>query len=481
MSEYGGEDATAYRFILVAPRALVKRVKTILEQHQKADSCRKIKLTSEAEFGYEGLGGKYSIATTFASQDEADQFLATEDLADVRVMKERYIIEEEKTHASALGPLLQNWLDNLCLPDINELAIQNEFPKTWSLYGSFLMFPQNAFQSALWNDTFRKIGPTRKQDLFERLAKHLKVSHIAINAPIPPENVQGHDGTTGKDNILRSPSNLTPLYGDFGPICTSQTPSKADFDLAFWCRAKQNGITQVWAPSYTMFSRGNITEKARVLRLPTVASAVAEHPDTGCSAVDLYSGIGYFSFSYIAAGVRKVLCWDLNPWSIEGLRRGAVANKWGVDVHQTYAKTEDVPLTEMTRLIAFVESNEHALARIETLRNSLPPIRHVNCGLLPTSRGSYYTAAAALDPKFGGWVHVHENFALAEIDLKAEEVRRIFHQTVQDLDRVRGLLTSEDGRDRMVTVDHVQRVKSYAPGVFHCVVDLFIPPCHTDH
>lgn len=35
---------------------------------------------------------------------------------------------------------------------------------------------------------------------------------------------------------------------------------------------------------------------------------------------DFYCGIGYFSLSYLRNGA-KVLCWELNPWSIEGFRR----------------------------------------------------------------------------------------------------------------------------------------------------------------
>ena len=49
---------------------------------------------------------------------------------------------------------------------------------------------------------------------------------------------------------------------------------------------------------------------------------------------DLYAGIGYFAFSYAKAGVGKVLCWEINPWSVDGLRRGAGGKQVGRQSHQ---------------------------------------------------------------------------------------------------------------------------------------------------
>ena len=62
-------------------------------------------------------------------------------------------------------------------------------------------------------------------------------------------------------------------------------------------------------------------------------------------------------------------------------------------------------------------------------------------------------------------MHIHENFAVEEIDQKAEEVRFGVQQ-----------LGSQGGRRGTVKVEHVNRLKSYAPGVMHCVLDLYIPP-----
>lgn len=337
----------------------------------------------------------------------------------------------------------------------------------YTRYGCMLLLRQDIFERLSEHEKQSLQAGRSVERLYELIAKYLKVTHVAITKPIPVH--LGNDDRR-EDNILRAPSNFTPLYGDFGPTTCSSPPTQEDFDAAFWVTAKQNGIYQTWAPRWTMFSRGNISEKARLLRLPSVLEAVEEGRANGrrCAAVDLYAGIGYFAFSYLKAGMDKVLCWDLNPWSIEGLRRGAAANKWPVT---TSCDDDDGAILDMdmdARLFVFNESNEYAASQIETLRQSLPPIRHVNCGLLPTSRGSWEIAFRALDPELDGWVHVHENFAVKQIDVKAEEVRIAFQQ----------MLEGSHSRGNEVSLEHINRLKSYAPGVMHCVLDIYVPP-HT--
>ena len=179
----------------------------------------------------------------------------------------------------------------------------------------------------------------------------------------------------------------------------------------------------------------------------------------------------------LKAGVDTVLCWDLNPWSTEGLRRGACANKWQTYTHGLGSPVQgDISISKSNmamqktdaKILIFNESNEHASRRVHHLREHIPPIRHVNCGLLPTSRGSWRTAIEVLDPDCDGWIHVHENFALAEIEQKAEEVRA----EMQTLCIECGYPGPE--KFRKVSVVDINRLKSYAPGVIHCVVDMLV-------
>jgi tRNA wybutosine-synthesizing protein 2 len=348
----------------------------------------------------------------------------------------------------------------LTQPEIKDLTKQ--LGRSYTVYGSLLLLPNVPPESASW-PVVDQHGSRTRSDLFSQVAKHMKITHIASTKPIPPCN----DDEQGSENIVRTPAKFTPLYGDFGPPMSDFAPTDHDFDKEYWTTAKQNGISQTWAPRRTMFSRGNIKEKARILNLPSVSGVVVEGDESGegCAAVDLYAGIGYFAFSYLKAGVGKVLCWDLNPWSIEGLRRGAAANKWRSITYERGVVLADMAGDD-ARLLIFNASNVFAVEMVEAMRKELSPIRHVNCGLLPTSRGSWETAFMVLDPRTRGWIHVHENFDEREIEQKSQQVVAVFQQ----------LLDTSGTKDEKVALESINRVKTYAPGVWHVVLDIRIPP-----
>ncbi|KXL45772.1 hypothetical protein M433DRAFT_143680 [Acidomyces richmondensis BFW] len=363
---------------------------------------------------------------------------------------------------------IQQWLAKH--KEIEQNCISHVFrklQKSYVIYGSMILLPSDAID-LLENQIF---GPNDAHELYELIARHLKITHIATTRPIPLYT----DSEVQYENKLRSPSNFRPLYGDFGPLQCSDPPSQSDFAAAYWVTAKQNGIHQTWSPRWTMFSRGNVSEKARILSLPSVIAAVNQgnRDGKGCAAVDLYAGIGYFAFSYLKAGVMKVLCWDLNPWSVEGLMRGAKVNKWPAVLAQDELALSEAARNAQIRVMAFHESNDCAFARIQKMKELLPPIRHVNCGLLPTSRESWDAAVGVLDEELGGWIHIHENFGLNEIETKAEDVRSDIQRLVDQKSAGRGTGTMET---RKAQIDHISRLKSYAPGVMHCVLDIYIHP-----
>lgn len=289
------------------------------------------------------------------------------------------------------------------------------------------------------------------------------VSHIALNSPIPLQN---------GGNVMRSPVNIAPVYGDFGPAVTPQTlanPTQRDFENALWVSACQNGITQIWAPVYTMFSRGNVREKTRILSFPT--------QDTG-AVVDMYAGIGYFALPYARCGFAPIICFEVNAWSVEGLRRGCVANNytykiftgedmWEWDEEDFSTSTGNA--SKEKDVYIFLLSNTHALPLLTPHLPLLPPIRHVNLGLLPSSRDSWRDAVRLIGRE-GGWVHAHENVGSGEVDERREEVGKVFQGWVDEMDRCgEGV-----GRTRRAEVRHVERVKMYAPGVVHCVFDVWV-------
>ena len=223
-----------------------------------------------------------------------------------------------------------------------------------------------------------------------------------------------------------------------------------------------------------MFSRGNIVEKARLLRLPALRAERLGCAPEACSAVDLYAGIGYFAFCYAKMGVGRVLCWEINPWSVEGLRRGVGLNGkergkrgWGVRVVGGEEVLEEGWEGGQEKVLVFQGDNQHAGARVEGMRSRIPPVRHVNCGFLPSSAPSWPVAVRVLDPTIGGWVHAHENIAVGDIESRKADIVARFDA-----------LANPDAANPqcIVCCEHLERVKSYAPGVIHCVLDIHITP-----
>ena len=213
-----------------------------------------------------------------------------------------------------------------------------------------------------------------------------------------------------------------------------------------------------------MFSRGNIREKARILQL--TREGLEGRKLEQSSAVDLYAGIGYFAFCYAKAGISRVVCWEINPWSVEALRRGAEGNKWGAKIIRNAVVEE--PGDGDEKLLVFQESNEQAAERIKIMRNNIPPIRHVNCGFLPSSSASWDTAIQVLDPLRGGWIHAHENVADGDIERRKKGILEIFRKLAEKW--------YGGSSKRMVRCEHAERVKNFAPGVVHCVFDIGIEP-----
>ena len=495
------------RIALIVPKILVKKTKDALEAHAYLDKSAKIRPTTledlETSFGRvatEPRPDTFFIPTKLLGQAESNASLSRGDLleslglgdceTDVRITTlkqtyENYGVERgcnddsspskaSKSKISSVNPLARTiglWLHRLPLvQSIGSIAEEAVLCYSWTymIYPPLLLLPPAILTNLTSLFASKEQGvPQDLSSLWLLLSKEFKASHIALNAPIPASASREVPGRPLEANILRSPTGFVPLYGDFGPaLPLSHIPTVTDISSAFWCTAQQNNISQTWAPRYTMFSRGNFSEKARILSLETLTEKHLGTQLENTSAIDLYAGIGYFAFSYAKAGIGKVLCWEINPWSIEGLRRGAKSNGWGVKVIED-GHTFNETIDERERLLVFREDNEKAAGSIAALRDRISPVRHVNCGLLPSSKSSWEIAVQALDP-MGGWIHAHENIAKADIDTRKEEVVAIFARLVNKYYGQR--LQSQ----QEVKCEHVEHVKSYAPGIVHCVLDISV-------
>ena len=456
---------------VVAPRELVKAVKIKLEHAKVLDKSTKIHQLKFLDQD-DGDAERFVLTTTLNSgsdDNDAARCLALSQNVDLSDFGDQI---EISTQPEAAGPRPREdpiaqafgaWLraahgDLIANEKIDSLC---KAFKPYSVYKPLLLLPFHFSSSRDLAELLKQCTADSIKALFDSISRAFGVTHIAANAPIPLIAPRGCESDRpAEENVLRSPSNLIPLYGDFGPLVTTPHPSLEDIDQALWASTKQNGLHQVWAPRYTMFSRGNIKEKTRILHMDSVRKVA----DEGSTVVDLYAGIGYFAFSYANAGMRKVLCFEMNPWSVEGLRRGATKNKWRFatfDESNLHTMSE-ADVDPQAAFYLFQMDNAHAVEVVEKLRHSLPPIRHVNCGLLPTSKGSWKTALDVLDPERGGWLHVHENSKESDIGIMSNAV----------VDSLKSLDTS----GKRISLDHVERVKSYAPGIIHCVLDIYVAP-----
>lgn len=481
---------------LIVPKRLVKKIKDVLQIQGDLDKSLKIRpatledLENLAETSNETLPDAFFIPTKLSvrtGQANSDALLlkgyllrsfglveCEKDIGMITFERAHDLHGSETSFMNLLARTIDRWLHRLP-PKQHNWAFAREavlyYNWTYMVYPPLLLLPSSTLSNLM--SIFASQGqdlPVDLSPLWHLLSEEFKISNIALNAPIPASastEVSVQDGKHPEANVLRAPTGLVPLYGDFGPaLPLSHIPTFPDFSSAFWCTARQNNIFQTWAPRYTMFSRGNISEKARILGLQTLTENQLGSQPEETSTVDLYAGIGYFAFSYAKAGIGKVLCWEINPWGIEGISRGAKRNGWGVEVIKE-GQASNQNINGQQRFIVFQESNEHAARTVAAMRDSIPPIRHVNCGLLPSSKDSWEVAVQVLDP-IGGWIHAHENIAKADIESRKGEVVETFTRLVKK--------HWSQGREVQweVKCEHVEQVKSYAPGVVHCVLDVSV-------
>lgn len=345
-------------------------------------------------------------------------------------------------------------------------------PKRFVVYEPMAQLPSGSFAQPPWAALLARQSAESRAALWTLVLAALSrgagstLTHLAVTAGIPPRN----EARGGEENILRSPSGLRMLHGDFGPATAApeggEEPGAEDSERTLWVSTRQNGIRQIWAPRWTMFSRGNVKEKARLLGFPSSARGSGSGGDTTW-AVDLYAGIGYFVFSYASLGMR-ILCWEVNPWSIEGLRRGARANRWTVKVLRgvELETAGDYVGPDGPQIIVFAEDNQRALDRIRGFhKNGLArDVRHVNCGFLPTSEPTWRTAWEVTAWSEEAWLHLHENVGVDDIDNRKKALTEQYFSK----------WSAEEGKGRTAEPEHIELVKTFAPGVWHCVFDVHI-------
>ncbi|XP_067404503.1 tRNA wybutosine-synthesizing protein 2 homolog [Emydura macquarii macquarii] len=328
----------------------------------------------------------------------------------------------------------------------------DDLPRSWQRHGDLILLSEDKFRAALW----KELGP----ELWETVASALGARRIARRGRVSPDGV-------------RSPT-VTLLLGQDG-----------------WVEHVDNGIRYAFDVTRCMFSPGNITEKLRVASLPCAGEVL----------VDLYAGIGYFTLPYLVhAGAAFVHACEWNPDAVEALRKNLEMN--GVQdrcqIHQ----------------------GDNRQLELRDVAN------RVNLGLLPSSEEGWPIACQLLRKDTGGILHIHQNVEsfpakalhLHSGHLEEKQLQQCPEQALsngrgdrtaqrncrnpKDADimnfgregqaavarcawqrwaettgaRIRVLLQQLHGNPWRTNILHIEPVKSYAPHVYHIVLDLECRP-----
>lgn len=190
--------------------------------------------------------------------------------------------------------------------------------------------------------------------------------------------------------------------------------------------------------------------------------------------VDLYAGIGYYTIPFLVHGGAKcVYACEWNPNSIVALK--ANLTKAGVCVIDGSISSDlgdndsDVDINE--RFCKVFEGDNCVSARRGGSLQSIAD--RVSLGLIPSSVPGWPLGVNVLKNE-GGMLHVHEN-------VKDDEMEQWVAHTCKDFEDMfekKKALYSPDEIAKygqyitIVECIHLERVKSYAPHLYHVVADL---------
>ncbi|XP_028816248.1 tRNA wybutosine-synthesizing protein 2 homolog [Denticeps clupeoides] len=294
-----------------------------------------------------------------------------------------------------------------------------DIPQSWQRHGDLILFGQGCFSNAIWKNLGTEMWSAVAGALgVKRLAQIKRISADGFRTPV-----------------------VTVLLGESSHVTHTDNRIRYEFDI-----------------SKCMFSFGNISEKLRI----------ASFNCKGETVVDLYAGIGYFTLPYLVhAGAAHVHACEWNPNAVEALHRNLQLN--GVSDHCTIHQGDN-------RQLALCDLADR-----------------VNLGLIPSSEGGWPVACRLLKRKTGGILHIHHNVTSAphhahqtasdttdmedEDNLPQRANRNAWEAWANDTATfIAALLRDITGGPWRTCIQHIEKVKSYAPHVDHVVLDLECRP-----
>jgi tRNA wybutosine-synthesizing protein 3 len=335
-------------------------------------------------------------------------------------------------------------------------------PKRIEWIADILVLPQ----TSLTDDLFNKTDATIHANVCDIIASVFKCTRIARRSTIGPESPT----RDSRACMLL----CQPFLEDTYPLLPADIVNAAKKKLGGFVLVRENGISYCFDITRLMFSSGNVSEKARAALgfssnlinrakkpLEVQEELVKEdlvnkrRPLEGEVVVDLFCGLGYFTLPVlIHAGAKVVHACDWNPIATASLRANILANN--LNTSQCIVYDGDNQLMTLPE------------------RHLVNTADRVLLGLIPSSENAWFTALQLLKPS-GGWLHVHatkgdeeyKEWAFSTLPTKLSEL-------IQQSRNTTSIIIDDKKYSWRFKTIHLERVKSYAPKVWHLVADVHV-------
>ena len=193
--------------------------------------------------------------------------------------------------------------------------------------------------------------------------------------------------------------------------------------------------------------------------------------------VDLYAGIGYYTIPFLIHGnAKSVYACEWNPNSVIALKRNL--SKAGIHVIEGDPhRQEPENAVDVSSKIPFCktfEGDNSVSARFGGCLQYLAD--RVSLGLIPSSMSGWKLGVNVLK-RHGGVIHVHENVMDTDFDKWVKDTCKAFEDLFEEKRQWYDEFVKHDDSDRPqgkmeVRCLHLEKVKSYAPHLYHVVADL---------